>query len=256
MIIHTVYRPEEVLDYLESWLIHHIKIGVTHFYMYDNSGSSNQSIHPINSREREIIKLGELGRNKYGFKHNYTPKEASEKQLHILKKYPVTRIDWKNRDSYGNILYNQTESVLHFKENVKQGLCAFIDVDEYIIKNEDFKEGFIFQRNFKNMFYYDSVYDCHEHIPLNTNKWSPKVILDMANFPKFDASNPKHTIHFEHLIGIIPETKNFFNHYNYTSYSHKHVLKNIDIYDPTWKYRNEKDWNKCFEYMEDTGIKK
>jgi hypothetical protein len=246
MIIQTVYRPEENLDYLDDWLNHHTKIGVTHFYMYDNGGSrwieNNFGISKKMKMPENYVK--------YGIKIKYNVEEARERQKDIFKKYPVTVIKWQRKNKDGELLYAQIESVLDFAKNIKSGLCAFIDIDEFIIKNEEFKVGRMYQRKFKHRSFYKTVYDCYDHIPINTKTWTPKVILNMSQFPS--TSSTDHNIHFDHIN--IPISKNVFNHYNYNRITHKWVLEHIESLDPFWKYKNEKKWENCIEKINDHGL--
>jgi hypothetical protein len=128
---------------------------------------------------------------------------------------------WQNRDSTGKLLYDQANSIAHFRDNIKSGLCAFIDMDEFIIPQEEYRPCRMLQRKFKSRAYYNSVHDCLETWPVDTSVWGPKVILDMANFPEFNI-NAGHDIHFRHID--LPITPTWFNHYNYTSTTHRYML--------------------------------
>jgi hypothetical protein len=212
LIIHTVYRPEENVDYLKDWLTHHTAIGFTHFYLYDNGGANGYLDSGYN------VPYGE---DKHGSAIKYTAEEARELEKDIIKDFPVTKIMWQNRDSTGKLLYDQANSIAHFRDMIKSGLCAFIDMDEFIIPQEEFRPCRMFQKKFKSRAYYDSVYDCLETWPVDTSQWGPKVILDMANFPEFNVQDG-HDINFRHVD--LPISKNWFNHYNYTSTSHRYFL--------------------------------
>lgn len=210
-IIHTVYKPEENIDYLKDWLTHHTSIGITHFYLYDNGGANGYLDHGYNIPD---------GENKHGTPIKYTAEQARELEKDIIKDFPVTKVMWQHRDSAGKLLYNQAESVVHFRDIVKDGLCAFIDMDEFIIPQEEFRPCRMLQRKFKSRIYYESVYDCLEVWPVDTSDWGPKVILDMANFPEFNALI--HDIHCRHVN--LPVSMTWFNHYNYTPTSHRYLL--------------------------------
>lgn len=212
MIIHTVYKPEENVDYLRDWLTHHTSIGVTHFYLYDNGGANGYLDWGYNIPATE---------NKHGTSIKYTVEEARELEKNILKDFPVTKIMWQHRDADGKLLYNQAESIIHFSDNIKSGLCAFIDIDEFIIPQEEFRPCRMLQKKFKSRAYYKSVYDCLEYWQVDTREWGPKVILDMANFPEFDI-RAGHDIHFRHVN--LPISSTWFNHYNYTPTSHRYLL--------------------------------
>jgi hypothetical protein len=239
MIIHTVYKPEENVDYLEDWLLHHTLIGVTHFYLYDNGGAHDYPNDPFWHISSST--------NKYGVEIKYTVEEARIKQQEIFKKYPVTVIPWQNQDSNGKLLYNQIKSVLHFKKIVKKGLCAFIDIDEFIIKTEEFKVCTMQQRKFKSRHFYNSVYDCYEVFDTDTSNWAQKVILDMGNFPPLNSSN---NIHFTHID--LPKCGLYFNHYNHTEASHHYYLNHMP--QCVNKSHINQDYTKIFKTITSTGL--
>lgn len=244
MVIQTVYRPEENLDYLEDWLNHHTKLGIEHFYMYDNGGSYWAELNYGFATQIGITE----GYTRYGIKIKHSLEYAREKQKEIFSKYPVTVVEWQNRGSDGKLLYNQVKSIYHLTETVKSGLCAFIDIDEFIIQNEEFRESLMLQRKFKHRCFYRSVYDCHEYIPFNTIKWGPKAILDMKKVHNYK-------IDYIHCFELgLPISKNIFNHYNFNKVGWRWLSQNLHMFDPDWKYKNEKDWLKCIEHMEDTGL--
>jgi len=235
VFIHTVYKSEENVDYLKDWLVHHSLIGIEHFYMYDNSGAHDYPYDPSYIVPSHTNKYGELIK--------YTVEEAREKQQEIFKEFPVTVIPWQNRDANGKLLYYQKESIIHFSQLVKKGLCAFIDIDEFIIKKENFRVSRMNQRKFKARHHYSSVHDCHEYFDVDTTGWGTKVILDMANFP---SSNQYKNIHFVHLD--LPASASYFNHYNHCESAHQWLIMNGKNIDP--------DYNNIYQRLEDTELKK
>ena len=220
MFIQTVYRPEENINYLEEWLDYHTSIGITHFFMYDNSNGIETRLlkygkyyEEENNIKLNFIRYDDQKRvNKHGVPYNFSYSEDRLKK--ILKKYPVTTIKWQRKDKDGNIIYNQNESMLNFAKIIKKGLCAFIDIDEYLIKNEDFFPCRLQQHKYKSRFQFKSVYDIHDRVKLKyTKNWNPKAIIDMSNFPKHFQD-----IHFRDID--LPETSNYINHYNHNEISH------------------------------------
>ena len=171
---------------------------------------------------------------------------------------------WQNRDANGQLMYNQPESIVHFKNIVNTGLCAFIDIDEFIIKREDFRPCRLYQRKFKSRVYYNSVYDCRDVWDIeDASKWGPKVILDMANFPIFTPGLHAHDIHFRYLD--LPISQSWFNHYNHTLKTHWYLLNvqkndhNLgpmiqNIKDTTDTTDIEKHFNSIFCQINDTGL--
>lgn len=241
MIIHTVYRPEESVDYLEEWLRYHANIGVKCFYLYDNGGSKDISY------ESDPFFKNKNNKTRYGIDIKYSPEEARNIEKNFIQKYNVVKINWQNKDNDGNILYMQQQSILDFSHRIKNGLCAFIDIDEFIVKRENFYPSRIFQRKMKHYSFYNSVADCHEYIPIDTKWWAPKAILDMSNFPDFSIEK-NDTIHFERFD--LPISKNIFNHYNYNGVTHEWLMQNINLVDSNWKYKNTTNWESCIERID------
>lgn len=239
MVIFTVYKPEENLDYLDDWLLHHTNIGVTHFYMYDNGGGNgNWGIQ----KEKTDINY-----SKSGFKHRYGVGEAREKQIDIFKKYNVTHKLWQPKDYNGNILYRWNHAVVDFNQNVNTGLCAFIDIDEFIIKNEEFKVSRLNGIQYKAMHYYKSLRDCHERCILQ--QMDTKCILDLSSLPTFPRMvDDEFDMHFTFLT--LPETTNYYNHYNYSKYRHRKFQKyntDISVFEKT-------SFNKMFVYENNSRL--
>lgn len=242
MYIQTVYRPEENVDYLQDWLTHHVAIGVTHFYLYDNGGANayidTDYYIPPNY-------------TKHGVKIEYSVDEARKREQDIIKNFPVTKIMWQNKDSNGKLLYNQAEAIVHFKNLIREGLCAFIDIDEFIIKKEEFRVCRMYQRKFKSRAFYKSVYDCRETLDVDTSQWAPKVILDLANFPEFDEQT--HNIHFHHLD--LPISLSYFNHYNHTKFCHEYMItRMMDQVDPNGTANIDTNYDTAFYSTQDTGL--
>ena len=220
MIIQTIYRPEENADYIEEWLDYHTNIGITHFYMYENSGGiearllqygkyyENDNKTKLNYIEYEDQKKV----NKHGVPYNFS--YDKDKLENILKKFPVTKIKWQRKDKHGNIMHNQNEAMINFAKNIKKGLCAFIDIDEYLIKNEDFFPCRLQQHKYKSRFMFKSIFDIKERVKLQyTKDWNPKAIIDMSNFPWHFQD-----VHFRNVD--LPPTSNYINHYNHNEVSH------------------------------------
>ena len=245
MFIHTVYRPEENVDYLEDWLTHHIAIGVKHFYLYDNGGA--QDIKGQGYSE-DMFSYIQPNTNQYGIPFKYTVEEARNIQDKIFKNFPVTVIPWQNKNDQGKLLYNHKESVLHFKSFINDGLCAFIDIDEFIIKKEEFNVCRMYQKKFKSRHYYNSVHDCFEIFDITVPFWGPKVILDMANFPENFVD-----MHFRNFN--LPISKSYFNHYNYNDIAHKYFLEVVLPLIPSEsRPQHNLEYSKIFSTIQDTGL--
>jgi hypothetical protein len=238
--IHTVYKPQENVLYLKEWLDYHTSIGVEKFYIYDNAESMN--IDHLDVFKELPIK------NKYGYEHKMTIDHARKMQKEIIKGYNVEIIPWLPTNAEGAIIYGQTQSMTHLSKNKKDGLVAFIDVDEFIIKQEDFRQSRILQVKYENRNNYDSVCNISNAFKINTRWWSSKCIIDMSEYVEPES------VHFNDLN--IPISKSFFNHYNHNNVNHDWLLENYMRLDNSW---SPVSYDKVFEKMptltELTGFK-
>lgn len=247
MKIFTVYRPEEHVDYLEEWISYHQKIGVENFYLYDNGGSTGYGTDGV-----ELIPHTDSKKriSRYGFRIKYSPEEAREKESKFINKYPVTKVLWQPTLN-GQVVYGYTDAVIDFINRVKSGLCAFIDVDEFIVKKEEFRSSRLYQRIFKNYNYFNSIFESKEMFSLETlsgravhtltHEYS-KCILDISNFSEFDKLVPN-TMHFMNFN--LPLSESFFNHYNFNKLKYGIFRKTIAKED--WKI---KSYEECTKYIE------
>jgi hypothetical protein len=251
LIIQTVYRPEENIKFLDDWLNHHTAIGVKHFYLYDNGGSLDDNLFPNLPR----------GMNKHHYCFEYDNlDEIREKESKILSRYPVTKIMWQPKNKDGSILYGQYEAIYHFSNIVKSGLCAFVDIDEFIIKKEEFYPSRMFQKKFRTRHEYESVYDCYDACNIDTSKMDTKVILDMSNIEEYLKNNSTHRYQNIHFQGItnLPIAKNYYNHYNHAPFTHKILTKDmLGWMDPDKEMAKKiPPYGKVFYKVEETGLQK
>lgn len=229
--IHTVYKPQENIEYLKEWLDYHSNIGINKFYMYDNSYSVYGGFHLS-------TELSPTEQNKYGHSHKYTIDEAKEIQNEIFKDYDVRLIDWSPTDSNGNITYGQTNAIEHLSTIKDKGLVAFIDIDEFIVKQENFRHSRMLQAKYEDRYYYNSVFEITNGFKIDTSKWASKCIIDMSQY-----TTPSN-IHFPEID--IPISKSFFNHYNHNPLGHRWLLDNYQQIDPSW---TPKDYDDVFIEM-------
>jgi len=221
MYIQTVYLPQENVTFVEDWIRYHLSIGVEHFFMYDNTGSTYR--FPENKYDHNLL---HDGRNKYGQKIDMGIDQALEIEDEIFKKYPVTKITWQPMVN-GQIVYGQMEACIDFSSKVNSGLCAFIDIDEFIIKREEFRESRILQKKYDDRWKYNSVFDCDKTFEINTRRWASKAILDMSRFTSdTDIHFPNHDL---------PMSTSFFNHYNHSRSCHEWLLSAYKTIDPSWE---------------------
>jgi len=218
--IQTVYLPQENVTFLEDWLKYHLSIGIDHFFMYDNTGSTFR--YPDKKYETNLVYDS---KNKYGRKIDMPLDQALEMEEKIFKKYPVTKTIWQPMVN-GKIGYQQMDACLDFASKVTSGLCAFIDIDEFIVKKEKFRESRILQKRYDDRWNYDTVFDCDKTFDIDTRLWASKAILDMSRFSAGES------IHFNNKD--LPYSKSWFNHYNHNEVAHEWTLSNYKQVDPLW----------------------
>jgi hypothetical protein len=218
--IQTVYLPQENVLFLEDWLKYHVSIGIEHFFMYDNTGSTFRCID-----EEFQSNLIYDSKNKYGQIINMPLDQALEIEEKIFNKYPVTKTMWKPLVN-NQIQYQQMEACLDFASKVTSGLCAFIDIDEFIVKKEEFKESRILQKKYDDRWKYKSVFDCDKTFDIDTRFWASKAILDLSTF------SVGIDIHFEDKS--LDVSNSWFNHYNHNEKNHNWLLSSYNNVDPNW----------------------
>lgn len=216
--IHTVYKPQENVLYLREWLEYNLSIGVDKFYIYDNADSM--------AIDHFSAKVTRPDKNKYGYQYRMTIEDARKIQDKIISDYNVELITWSPIDDNGLITYGQVESMNHLSSIKDSGLVAFIDVDEFIIKREDFRPSRLLQVKYEHRNNYDMVTDISNGFAINTERWAPKCIVDMAEYV-----SPT-DIHFPGLE--LPLSRSFFNHYNYNEVNHNWLLDNYLNIDSSW----------------------
>lgn len=214
MVIQTVYIPAENIRFIREWLQYHSEIGVEHFYLYDNTGSHHVDLG-------NAITL--TGRNKYG--RLIESRDVTEEEAEILKDFPVTKIKWQPIRR-GRIDYDQMGACLHFKDLYSKGLCAFVDIDEFIVPKEPFRESRLYQKKYDDRWNYERVLDCTKTFQIDTSRWGSKCILEMSKF------TPSANIHF--LDKSLPISESWFNHYNHSPKAHEWLVSNYTDIDATW----------------------
>jgi hypothetical protein len=249
--IQTVYIPRENILFIEEWLEYHSKLGIDEFYLYDNSGSTYKDF---------IGNLELNGQNKNGWNVKEITKNISNEDIYkmentLFKKYNVTKVIWQPIDKNNKITYGQNISINDFKEKVKFGFCAFIDMDEFIVfKNHNnikdyIKDNYsneydgikIYQKKHLSRWYKkDKVFNLPKVLDINTEKWAPKIIANIERIG--DCSN--NSIH-DFLYNLKFDKENcWFNHYNHDENGHNWLLNNYIYLDPEWKpigfYLNKK----------------
>jgi hypothetical protein len=227
--------------YLKEWLDYHTFIGVEKFFIYDNAESFE--IDHYGKKDTMPTK------NKYGYDYLLDIKQAREIQQEIIKDYDVELVEWSPRDTDGKVLYNQVESMNHLASKKSSGLVAFIDVDEFIIKKEDFRESRMLQVKYENRHDYESVLNISMGFDeLKIPSYATKCIVDMSRYP-FPVDPHFNRIDF-------PISESYFNHYNHNTASHEWLLKNYIYIDSTWKPKSYSEILKIMPTLSEiTGFK-
>lgn len=103
-------------DYLEEWLLHHYKIGIDHFYIYDNESEINI--------ENQINVLCENG--------------------FVVPRDKITVTLWTQKN-----IRAQTDAYIHCCKNATEDLVGFLDIDEFFMsKTMDIKKDFKYMEKF------------------------------------------------------------------------------------------------------------
>lgn len=253
MYIQTVYLPVENINYIEDWLKYHTAIGIEHFFLYDNSGAE---IEPYSRG----LSIKSDNKNKHGFGFNKDNHDAViQKEKEIFSKYPVTKIKWTPIVD-GKIAYNQLEAAMHFAKYMKKGLCAFIDIDEFLVPGPSgFMEGRMQQKRMKSRFYFDKITDCNDVFNIQHKDWSPKLIMDLSRLNGWRGRWPE-TIHFyTDDFFKLPYIDTYFNHYSHSERHHSIMLPDVisfiqnNLGDTAFCPKIE-DFDKSFHYEDQSHI--
>jgi hypothetical protein len=235
--IHSVLILRENILFLEEWVKYHQSIGITHFYLYDNSGSTGSG---------DPTQLGQAitttGKNKYGFNILELTSHLSDSDVNniakdICSRYPIKIIEWKPTIR-GNIVYKQVEACIDCVEKFKHEVnwIAFIDIDEFLIIDRDSKTPrnlndlllewnknniskiIINQVKFKDRFLeyketgISSVKNITERTILDTTGWAQKCIINTKNF--ISTISSIHDLRSSGKEKHYSLTEFSFNHYN------------------------------------------
>jgi Glycosyl transferase family 2 len=224
--IHTVFLARENIAYLKEWIIYHALLGVQHFYLYDNTGSSG--------RDGSNSTTNKYGINFFELTKNMTDDDIADQMDKIIEdvSVDVTLIKWQPRDKHGQIYYGYNESVCHcIRTYGKQTeWMLFIDVDEFLFSPSsiDVREELsdlrrtgcnrliILQKKFLDRFlspskYVTDIYDCIEGI--DTSAWAPKNIVHVDDLI-LGALESMHSMPVTGKTLKAETTAIRFNHYN------------------------------------------
>jgi len=193
LAIHTVFLPRENVLFIKEWIAYHIRIGVSHFYLYNNKGSEGDISYHFQSETK----------NKYGIDYVSPTKHLKDDDidsiLNGVAEYfygYVTYVLWSRKDEKGKVTYAQNESIAHYYNNYAKFYrwTAFIDLDEFIyIKQNEHLDEYInyceqkgyndilmLQKKFADRYvdlnrYVIEISECVDNV--DTRNWSPKHII-------------------------------------------------------------------------------
>ena len=234
-----------------------MNIGAEAFYLYDNTGSTAKDSDAYNIDNN----MARNGKTRWQFNIAEMTKHLTDADIQVklndlATKYPIQYIRWANKDSKGNIIYDQYNSCVHCAENADADWIAFIDIDEFIITDRDsktprkitelinswdeqgIKRVFIQQFKMKDRYLHfietgeASVKNITEAMKMDTKGWAQKIILSRKHFLK----EVKVRNYWIHLLNI-KEGKSYepdvmeigFNHYNLNEFTLKFMESAPDI---------------------------
>ena len=226
LVIHTVFIPRENILYLEEWIVYHINIGVEHFYLYNNYGSTGYD------GSSNII-------NKYGMNFNNPTSHLSDEDINKILEYiqlkyknKVTIIKWQPKDNNNNISYGQSLSIQHLIDNFINNItwACLIDIDEFIFSNNNinlisylkdtsYSNIKIFQKKFQDRFIANKKYvlqitECIDNIDTVKLNWAPKNIVKLENLKSLNNIHDLKLKNNYKELHITDQNILRFNHYN------------------------------------------
>lgn len=221
--MHTVFVARENIFFLREWLEYHTRLGVSDFFLYDNSRSSGRNgSTPIT--------------NKYGFEfaaltRGYSNDAVAEEIDRIVAGVDARceLIPWNPMDDNGRVVYGQIESVIDCMDRARGcDWIGFFDIDEFVFspsgerletllsEANNYDGVSLLQKKFEDRFLnigkpVAEITRCIEG--LDTSRWAPKMFLKKDALDKETAQNI-------HRLPVHGETFTFdpkrlrFNHYN------------------------------------------
>jgi hypothetical protein len=215
--LHTVFIANENVKWLDEYIQYHVFIGVTHFFLYDNTGSVGRNGSTTEN-------------NKYGFKIEDLDQDLL---TCILEKYKdiVTYIKWQPKIG-PNIVYGQVDSIYDCMSKYRESVdwMCFVDLDEFIVVNDSLEKDSLqlflstlephigglkmTQKKFVDRFLTKEKLVTQEFACINgldTRYWAPKYIIRSRDFRSL---KDIHNFNIRNKM-LRPYEKTLrFNHYN------------------------------------------
>ncbi len=134
----TVFILRENILFLEEWIEHHLKMGIDHFVLYDNS-----KVQRTEKNERyKNVNPGSINKHNQNYSKLITQENAEFKLNDILNKYGsiITIIPWTKKDKNGKIGYFQIEAINDFIKRYKRiyDYALLTDMDEFMVSRTGF----------------------------------------------------------------------------------------------------------------------
>ena len=136
--LHTVFIAKENILFLKEWILYHNLKGITHFFLYDNTGVTRSSLHVERSPHSVVGRV-----SKYAVPYDEIvslPDAEIQRVLdEIQREIPnVTIVRWRPRDSDGNTMYAQVQALNDALSRYGKSVdwMVFMDMDEFIVSDE------------------------------------------------------------------------------------------------------------------------
>lgn len=137
-VVHTVFRLTENCFFIREWINYHHSLGVSHFYLYDNSKSAGYW------RTSTGLDGSNETQNKWNFPFHDTfdEKQVEKEWSDILRDFAgmITVVKWEPFDEKtGKVVYNQPQAISHYFDNFASKsdsdwtIC--MDMDELIVSS-------------------------------------------------------------------------------------------------------------------------
>ena len=136
--LHTVFIAKENILFLKEWILYHKLKGITHFFLYDNTGVTRSSRHVERSPHSVVGRVSKYA-VPYGELVTLSDSEIRRILDEIQRETPnVTIVMWQPRDSDGNIMYAQVaalnDALSQYGKTVDW--MVFMDMDEFMVSDE------------------------------------------------------------------------------------------------------------------------
>ncbi len=232
LAIQSVFILPENFIFLEEWIVYHMELGFTQFYLYDNYGSVSRGKGRTGNNEST------LNKTRAGIEFLKLFNFDIYRELeHLKKKYPgIHYIKWQPKDDEGNITYFPGKAIAHYRDNYAENSdwTAFIDPDEFIVlkdtnqnnlkefikdkENSEITKLHMKQKKMQDRFCSidKCIFDINDTIiNVNVEGWAYKCIYKNSALNKSESDFFMHDIKMEYGKSHLCDLAELrFNHYN------------------------------------------